>query len=182
MRAFLFHLLLGLLFVTAATARLPFSTPLAFHPDLCLFYVLFAAFFRPPREAATVAGALGLCLDAYSGAAFGLYTVVYLWLVCAVAWIPRYADVENTVFIAVACAFATLAEGLFLSAAAAFISRRGAGSVPGLSEWIISAVFAALAGPWAIRKLNGLFSRFRGRAGRMGHMIFLADIHQNRLD
>lgn len=178
----LFHSFFGLVFLALDTARLPFSLPFGIDLDLCLFYVLFAVLSRPKREALAVAALLGLGMDSFSGAAFGLHFTVYLWLVIALAWIPGYADAENGLFIALASAAGVLVQGMFFSVAAAFMPGGVQAAPPAFRDLFLGAFLAAPVGWVIIGRLGKLFVKINGRRDRTEPRVYLGDSNKDRLD
>lgn len=178
----LFHAFFILVCLVCDTARPPFFPPFGIDIDLSLFYVIFAALSRPHAEAAVVAAVLGIGMDSYSGAAFGLHFTVYLWIVFALAWIPSYADVENGLFIALAVACGVLAQGAFFSVAASFMADGGQRSAPTAKDVAAAAAVAAPLGYIAISKLKSLFTKLIGLKDRSEPRVYIGDITSDRLD
>ena len=178
----LFHSFFGLVFLVFDTVRLPFSLPFGIDLNLCLFYVLFTALSRPLKESVIVAAILGIGMDSFSGAAFGLHFTVYLWVAIALAWIPGYADAENGFFVALATAAGVLVQGLYFSVAAAFMAGGRQVAAPSFGELALGAFFAAPAGWWIIGRLRKLFVKMNGRTDRTEPRVYLGDSYQDRLD
>ncbi|MBW1989985.1 MAG: hypothetical protein JRI97_10630 [Deltaproteobacteria bacterium] len=148
-----FLLAAGLVFVLAQTAPpdLAFRAPF----DLGAVYVLYLSLFRPPVQAALLAGLLGSAMDIFAGGPPGPYLAAYLWIFVGARAVPRYVRPDNPLFLAGTCAAAVFVEALVLG---------GAASTAGLVKFWGRAVFWAGATGWiCILALDAAMSRLEGR-------------------
>ena len=143
----LYHTAVGLFLLLFSFVRLPFPTPGRGLLDLNVLFVLYLAFFRPVREGAAVACALGLAMDSLSAGPFGLHFVVYLFLFTIFRLAPRYLQVRNALFLAAASAAAAVIGGAALALPALAAGAR-AGVPAALAHRLLAGGLLAFVLGW----------------------------------
>lgn len=111
--------------------------------DLLVTFVVYLGLYRPARESLPVIACLGFVMDNLSGAPFGLYLTVYLWVFAGIKWLMRYLQVRTSALVMVVVPIAVFIE---LSFSVAVILMQAPGEIPA------SAVSRLLGGQlfWAL--------------------------------
>jgi hypothetical protein len=110
---FIFNLLFGLVlmaFQTAVLPRLPFMVNCY---DLLLPYIIYITIFRPLKESCVLVVGMGLLIEQLSGVPFGLFTIVYLWVMVGVRWGVRFFNLGNFFLMPFIVAAAVIFENTF---------------------------------------------------------------------
>ena len=108
---YLFYIGVGFILIIIQTAIIP-SIFSEFY-DLLLPLILFMGAHKSMKKGIPIVILFGLLMDALSGGAFGLYTVIYLWLLLFVRWITVFLHVHSTALLVLLLALGTLVENFF---------------------------------------------------------------------
>lgn len=119
-----FYIAAALCLVIVQTTILPDSSLFENYFDLLIPVTVFAGFYCPFHQGATLVLFSGIVLDSLSGAPFGLYSSTHLWLYFGARAIRRYLDVRNYVLMPLTIAAGVLLEN-FLFLGVFFILKTG---------------------------------------------------------
>lgn len=103
-----------LFIVVFNTAMVPFLFFPQYVFDPAVPYILFMSLLGSGRRAFGVSAGLGLVMDGFSGAPFGLYTTAYLWMTAAMRQVSTLIRVDQVWMIQLFAGLGVLFEAMVL--------------------------------------------------------------------
>lgn len=157
---FLFYMALFILLLVFQTTLIGYLAVFEKCYDLILPFILYLGLYRPPRQGLPTALLAGFIMDGLSGAPFGLYTTVYVWIYALVNWGFRFLQVGNLVLLFIVIAAGILLENFIFLASVTILGRRFQ-LPPGAIDHVVGQIWWGLAtGPLlltGIRFSHGAF-------------------------
>lgn len=156
---YFFHFCVGLsLLLLQTTVISSCVTSLGFF-NLLNLYILFCCLFRPVAEGLPVAIILGLFFDSLSGAPFGLYMTVFLWLFVFGKWSAQYFHTGSILLLPLIAGCAILFENVFVITAMIVLGREWHFPILMVKSALIQIAWGILFGAPFLLVMNLLYQK-----------------------
>lgn len=115
--------------------------------NLMTLFVLYLGLDKRFRDGLPVAFFGGLAMDAVTGGPFGLFFILYFWLIVAVQWSRRFFHAGSIVFLPLVTGIGVLLEYILSLSAAVFLKDISVIPADALQVGITQLIWAVSFGP-----------------------------------
>lgn len=162
-----FYLFVGVFLLVVQTSLFP-NLMANYHLfNLMTPFVIYTGLFRPLFEGIPAALFLGALMDAVTGGPFGMYMVLYFWLVIGERWGRQFLHAGSIILLPMMSAAGVLLENATIIGLGGLAGEEGFILSENLRPIIIQAVWALFGGPPLMLLLqylqSGLDSRQQDR-------------------
>ena len=166
---YLIHICVGLFLMILQSSVKPYFKLFDGFYDLLSIFVIFLSIYRPVRESLSMAVFVGIVMDTLTGAPFGLYLTIYLWILFGIRAGISFLHIKSFFLLSIVVSSGVLAGSIISS----FVSGMAASEADFFSKALWMAAEQVF---WAVLTGTLLLSFIRygyGKLDRWQNELFI---------